>query len=77
MLAVFALTSACAPDLTCEDPQPYQSAIEVDKVDSPDGLDDLQASEEMAIPRASPRDARQTGDPCLDLPPTIQAEDSD
>ena len=68
--------AGCAPDLTCSDPQPYQSAVEVGKVQAPEGLDDLAVGAEMDIPRASPRDERSETDPCLDLPPTIQATDN-
>ncbi len=69
--------AGCAPDLTCSDPQPYQSAVEVERVEAPEGLDDLAAGAEMDIPRASPRDERSETDPCLDLPPTIQATPDD
>jgi uncharacterized lipoprotein len=67
------LLGGCASDLTCQDPQTYQSAREVDRVVAPEGLDELQAAREMVIPRASPRDPRPADAPCLDLPPTIKA----
>ena len=65
--------AACAPDLTCSDPQEYQFAREGERVVAPDGLDGLVQTNEMEIPRASPRDPRPANAPCLDLPPTIQA----
>ena len=70
------LSSGCASNLTCDDPETYQSARESEKVKAPEGLDGLEESREMRIPRASPRDEREPGSPCLDLPPTIQASDS-
>lgn len=73
---VFVVTG-CASDLTCDDPQPYQSAVETGKVATADGLNELASTDEMTIPRASPRDPRSPGDPCLDLPPTIQATSDD
>ena len=76
-MAIVALVcSACAPDLTCSDPEPYQAAVETKKVTAAEGLDELQEANEMSIPRASPQDARDADDPCLDLPPTIQASPS-
>jgi len=67
------LTVGCAPDLTCNDPQPYQFAVETPKVDAPNGLDELQESREMLIPRASPQEPRDPDSPCLDLPPSLKA----
>lgn len=69
--------SGCGSNLTCDDPQAYQEAVEVTKIDAPDGLDGLEESREMVIPRSSPRDPRPPGSPCLDLPPTIPASRSD
>ncbi len=72
-----ALLSGCAQNLSCDDPQPYQAAVETAKVASPDGLDPLEESREMRIPRASPQDPRPPGSPCLDLPPPLRAAGSD
>lgn len=74
--ALAAGMSGCAQNLTCDDPQPYQAAIETDKIAAPDGLDELQEGREMRIPRASPQDPRPPGSPCLDLPPPIRASGS-
>lgn len=72
-LAVAAGAGGCAVDTTCDDVQAYQLANETDKVDAPEGLDDLPEANEMQIPRASPRDPREPGSPCLDIPPTLQS----
>jgi hypothetical protein len=69
---------ACAAcggsNLTCDDPQPYQLAREGLRINAPDDLDDLQASQEIPVPKASPREPRPQDSTCLDLPPTVQAE---
>jgi len=63
--------------MTCDEPEPYQAAVEVPRVEPPEGLSELSPSEEMEIPRASPQDPRPPGSPCLDLPPTLQSIDSE
>ena len=68
------LCSACGQQLTCESPQPYQAAVEVEKLTVPEGLDLLLEGKEMDIPRASPQDPRPADAPCLDLPPTIGSD---
>ena len=76
ILAVLAmLCSACGQQLTCDSPQPYQASIEVGRIQTPEGLDELNEGKEMDIPRASPQDPRPAGSPCLDLPPSIQSRD--
>ena len=78
MIVIAALSAtACAPDLTCSEPQKYQFAREGERVVAPEGLDGLVEANEMEIPRASPRDPRPADSPCLDLPPTIQASSDD
>ena len=74
--SLIALLSGCAQSLTCDDPQPYQAAIETNKVAAPEGLDGLEESREMRIPRASPQDPRPPGSPCLDLPPPLRSAGS-
>ena len=65
-------TGACGSNLTCDEPQAYEFAEEGVRIVAPEGLDNLEASKEVPIPKASPRDPRPEGSPCLDLPPTIQ-----
>ena len=67
------ILSGCAQNLTCDDPQPYQAATETDKLAAPEGLDPLEETREMRIPRASPQDPRPPGSPCLDLPPALDS----
>ena len=73
LIVLAMLCSACGQQLTCESPQPYQAAVEVEKLTVPEGLDLLLEGKEMDIPRASPQDPRPSDAPCLDLPPTIQS----
>ncbi len=74
LVAAVACGACGGPKLTCDDPQRYQQAREGARVDAPADLDELQASKELQIPKASPREPRPQGSPCLDLPPTIQAQ---
>ncbi len=56
---------------TCDEPQPYQSAVEGKHVVVPEGLDPLDEFKEIPIPRAdSP--PRPEGSVCIDYPPSIQ-----
>jgi len=78
LLASAALSlTACGSNLTCDDPQAYQQAMEGQRVEAPDGLDDLQVNREIQIPRASPREPRPQGSPCLELPPTLSVGGGD
>ena len=77
IIVAAATMTACGSNLTCDDPQAYQAARENARVVVPDGLDNLEPGKEVAIPKASPRDPLPPGSPCLDLPPTIQANGSD
>lgn len=70
------LSGACGSSLTCDDVKAYERAREGARIEAPEGLDDLEASRELLIPRASPREPRPEGAPCLDLPPSIQASGS-
>ena len=77
MAGIALAVGACGgSNLTCDDPQPYQSAREGTRITAPEDLDNLEASKEVPIPEASPRDPRPEGSPCLDLPPTVQANDN-
>ena len=62
-------------DLTCDDPRPYQEAVQNERLRTPEGLDAPQPAREMPIPEANPRPERPKGSPCLDLPPRIQASE--
>lgn len=56
---------------TCDEPEPYQSAIEGKHIVVPDGLDSLDELKEIPIPRAdSP--PRPEGSKCIDYPPSMQ-----
>ena len=59
-------------DRTCDDPQPYQSAAEGRKLETPDGLDELDELREMPIPVAEVDEPRQPGAPCIDIPPGVR-----
>ena len=62
-------------DLTCDDPSPYQEAVQSERLRTPEDLDAPQPAREMPIPQANPRPERPKGSPCLDLPPRIQASE--
>lgn len=64
-------------DQTCDDVRTYQLAEEGRRLETPEGLDDLDEFREMPLPQASPRPARPPGQPCLDLPPSILSGDDD
>ena len=70
------VTSGCAADLSCEEPEAYQSAVESNKIISPEGLDQLQEDRELKIVRASPKNSRSANSPCLDEPPRILSQES-
>lgn len=76
LLSALALGTGCSVDLTCDEPEAYEFARPSAKVTAPDDLDQLEASREQPIPKASPQDPRPPGSPCLDLPPTLQSSGS-
>ena len=59
-------------DITCDEPEYYQSAKIGKRVEPPEGLDDLDPLREMPLPEASPREPRPAGSPCFDRPPKVQ-----
>ena len=69
-----ALFSGCSADITCDEPKRYEMAREGSRIDAPEDLDELQASKELTVPAASPRDPRPEGSPCLDMPPVLTSE---
>jgi hypothetical protein len=62
----------CSIDETCDEPQPYQESYENNDITVPSGLDELQASKKIVIPKASPRVNSQQKSPCIDSPPSIR-----
>ena len=76
-LASLAALAGCGGevDLTCDDPRPYQEAVQNERLRTPEDLDAPQPAREMPIPEANPRAERPKGSPCLDLPPRIQASE--
>jgi len=73
LLPFLAALSACGgeADLTCDDPRPYQEAVENGRRKTPEDLDTPQPYLEMPVPEANPRPERPKGSPCLDLPPRL------
>ena len=59
-------------DLSCDDEQLYQLAVEGKRVVAPDDLDNLDPLRETPLPQAAPRDARPAGSDCIDRPPQVQ-----
>ncbi len=58
-------------DLTCDEVRDYQLAEESPRIEAPDGLNDLDPLKEAPLPDASPRQDREPGSPCIDLPPEV------
>ncbi len=58
-------------ELTCDDVQTYQLAEEFERIEAPDGMDNLDPSKEVPLPEASPREEREPGSPCIDRPPAV------
>jgi uncharacterized lipoprotein len=56
-------------NLTCDEPQRYQASQQGERIVAPDGLDELQQGQELAIPPASQQNPRPEGAPCLERPP--------
>ena len=72
VIVACSIAAGCSKDLTCDDPQQYELAQEGARINAPEDLDQLQASKELAVAHASPREARPEGSPCLDLPPALE-----
>lgn len=68
------LFGGCSRERTCDEPERYELAREGVRIDAPEDLDELQASKELTVPTASPRDPRPAGSPCLDLPPVLTSK---
>lgn len=65
--------AACSRDkvrASCDEPQPYQAAVEHKRIVSPEGLDQLDELREMQIPTATtaPRPAESE---CIEYPPLV------
>jgi len=76
ILLIALVSVGCGADLTCDEPQKYQMAIESSKITSPEGLDPLRSDRELRVGRASPSDPRSADSPCLDTPPRILSQES-
>ena len=72
-MLVFAGMVACGGEvnLACDEPRPYQEAVDGEGLKAPEDLDSLEPLREMPLPEANPRPERAKGSPCLDLPPRI------
>jgi len=64
--------AACggSKEITCDE-GPYQVAIRADRIQAPEGLDNLDPLQEMPLPSASPQEPRPADGPCLEQPPQI------
>ena len=71
MFCILACIAGCfgRSSVTCDDPSPYKVAVEGNRVDVPDDLNNLEPRKEMPLPEVSPREPRPEGSPCLDYPP--------
>ena len=77
LVALAAVLGACGanPDVTCDEVQYYQTAELTERVEAPEGLDQLDPNREMPLPEAAPRPPREQGLPCFDRPPRIRLEE--
>ena len=69
------LIAGCGGTPRCQEPQPYESSELGKRIEAPEGLDPLNAGNEMTIPEASPRPPRPENAPCLEFPPSFQTEE--
>ena len=56
--------------VSCDEPQPYQAAVEHKRIVSPEGLDQLDELREMQIPTATTA-PRPAGSECIEYPPLV------
>ena len=57
-------------NMSCDE-GPYQVAVRADRIQAPDGLDDLDPLQALPLPEASPQEPRAADGPCLEHPPQI------
>jgi len=72
-LLLLASIGACGKDKgrpTCDKPKPYQAVVPGERVVIPDGLDPLDESKEMPIPKAE-TPPRPAGAGCIENAPSI------
>ena len=73
VLALVGNLAACSRDkvrASCDEPQPYQAAVEHKRIVSPEGLDQLDELREMQIPTAT-TSPRPVGLKCIEYPPSV------
>jgi len=68
---------ACSTQENCDEPGFYEFAESGQRIEAPEGLDNLQAIKELKIPEASPRPPREAGSGCIDRPPTLRIDGTD
>lgn len=71
LLAITSLQAACVGPPKCETEGRYRLSQEGQRIQAPDGLDDLESYKEMTIPRASPQQPHADTGRCLEAPPGI------
>ena len=73
MVLLGAVLAGCggAVELSCDEVETYQLAVEGKRVEVPADLDGLEPLREMPLPEASPRPPRPPNSPCIDLPPGV------
>lgn len=71
LLFAFAGVAGCGgpAELTCDEAETYQLAVDGKRVVVPDDLDSLEPLREMPLPEASPQPPRPPDSPCIDMPP--------
>jgi uncharacterized lipoprotein len=71
LVACASLLSACGGNPKCETEGRYQSSQPGQRIQAPEGLDDLASYKELTVPRASPREQREANGRCLEAPPGV------
>lgn len=72
LLAATSLLTACfGGPPKCETLGRYQESVEGQRIQAPEGLDDLASYKEQTIPRASPQAPKEDTGSCLEAPPAI------
>ncbi len=70
LCSVLAACGGPTVSVTCDEPQPYQAIVPIERITVPEGLDPLDESRELSIPESTTA-PRPPGSVCIDNPPSI------
>jgi hypothetical protein len=77
LLVAALIIVGCSSAPICDELAFYESATGGRRIKAPDDLDGLDELKEMAIPEASPRQARDLSAGCIDKPPILKTSESE